>query len=1208
MSRPHGQERQIFGRSQPAAASLQPRAVSPGTERPKRQNVFLKVDSPPAGESIASHDELIVSGWLAANEPVLEVSVEIAGTKFKAATGVHRPDLTKAYPGVPALAQAGFVATVHVPTSAMFAGPRVELQVTATTVSGLSRSEIIPLMMTSVVNPEIGVHQAQARSAQHPASPVSVGVKPVSQQAEVLLHLDFPAIVNGGLVKEVTGGLSLSGWALAQGGIDRIDILLDGKFVGKAAYGMRRNDVARTFPVWDDALLSGFGFSFPRRLLKPGTHRVTLEAFGKAAARSKVEFEVRFAAGDEQEGPSSLRVRLSEPERRMQLQIAEQFRVQPCFAIGVRVAGSDAGSLLESIRSIAAGSYAHWSILVVCASDGLDAIKNSVRDQCAELRPRITFQAEAGAAQSLERQLDKPIWHINLEAGDRLAADALFEFAAAINRNPTSDFVYGDDRRLGADGAVHEAFLKPDWSPDLLLSQNYIGRAFCVSERLLQQHGLSLAALENYDLTLQATENAADVAHVRQVVCEYAAPIVSLHDSQAVQKAAERRRLNCDVEAGLTPGTHRLRPRGARHDLVSIIIPTCGAGGLVEKCLSGLRENSAYRNLEVICVDNIQQPDSPRKAWLREQADVVVEILEPFNWSRFNNLAVTEASGDLLLFLNDDIEITQPDWLDVLVAIATRDEVGAVGPQLLYPTGKVQHAGLFLSKPGLARHAFRFASADDPGYCDLALSQRNVIAVTGACLMVRREVFEEVGGFDESEAVINNDVDFCLKCHVSGLRNVYTPFASLIHHELASRAHLNENHQTKAFAARWDSLFAEGDPFFHPDLDHESDDYAPEAEPVCQVIAGGPRYQPQSIRRILAVKLDHIGDFVTAFPAFQKLKQLFPWASLHVLAAPASRQIGFLEPAIDEIIPFEFFHARSGLGLQILGEDRLEALRGELAPYDFDLAIDFRKHTETRVLLQYAGAKLTAGYDHQNQFPWLDVALQWEGDPSFVTKRQHVSEDLINLVDAIGAAGTAPRPAARHDWPKQPVPLIAGTSRIELYSRPVVCVHPAAGTEMRQWPPSHFASLVNLLIENEGVNVALIGGADESDLGREVMKNVRFPGRVVSLVGQLKLDELAFFISSCALFVGNNSGPKHIAATLGVPTVGVHSGIVDAREWGPLGERALAIRRDMSCGPCYLSKREDCHRDLACLTGLAPRAVYAACQRLLALRHGGGNL
>jgi O-antigen biosynthesis protein len=289
-----------------------------------------------------------------------------------------------------------------------------------------------------------------------------------------------------------------------------------------------------------------------------------------------------------------------------------------------------------------------------------------------------------------------------------------------------------------------------------------------------------------------------------------------------------------------------------------------------------------------------------------------------------------------------------------------------------------------------------------------------------------------------------------------------------------------------------------------------------------------------------------------------------------------------------------------------MSSEKLEALRRDLAPYEFDIAIDFRKHTETRSLLRYAGAKQTVGFDYQNQFPWMDISVQWEGDAAFVPKRQHISDDLINLVDAVVAAGEEERSVARRadDWSHRQFPLVARLNRDGIYARPVVCVHPAAGNAFKQWPPAHFASLINLLVEFENVNVALIGGPDEMEITQEIIGLIKAPERVISLTGKLKLEELPYFVESCALFVGNDSGPKHLAAALGVPTIGIHSGIIDPIEWGPLGEMALAIKRDVTCSPCYLAKREDCHRGVACLDGLAPADVISACRRLLGAKHG----
>jgi ADP-heptose:LPS heptosyltransferase/SAM-dependent methyltransferase len=263
--------------------------------------------------------------------------------------------------------------------------------------------------------------------------------------------------------------------------------------------------------------------------------------------------------------------------------------------------------------------------------------------------------------------------------------------------------------------------------------------------------------------------------------------------------------------------------------------------------------------------------------------------------------------------------------------------------------------------------------------------------------------------------------------------------------------------------------------------------------------------------------------------------------------------------------------------------------------------VDLRRHPETRYVLQCTGAKFLAGFDVQANFPWLDIALEMEPDPARVPKRTHISESLMNLVRAIDAS-CEPAPEIFQP-PPSPVPLLPEPIECQLFSRRVVCLHPGAGGPLKQWPPKYFARLIDLLIEREQVNVALIGGSDEKGIATEVLRAVRHTSAVVDLVGELRLADLPNLMLRCVLFVGNDSGPKHLAASLGVPTVGVHSGVVDPREWGPIGPNALSLRREMECSPCYLTNPADCHRNNACMTGLMPGAVYAACNRMLTVRH-----
>jgi ADP-heptose:LPS heptosyltransferase/GT2 family glycosyltransferase len=1048
--------------------------------------------------------------------------------------------------------------------------------------------------------------------AEDAGQPVSDAAEPGARLGEstvaahsIRFNIDQPEIADGVAIFPVKRALTVAGWAVSQDGTGSILCEVDGIEIGTSPQRTRRDDVAIAHPEYGDALFSGFEFSVPTLALTTGRHRVAIKIDGKAGSRDLCTFAFDVAGADDAADPWRLRRRLSPRERIFAQGVIDRFAVQPKIYIWVHCRAADPQALRATLQTLASQAYQSWHA-VITGEAQTRPVEHAVREEVAGLAGRITCfpddsEADALAARALPRDLVLP-----LEAGDVLSADALFELACGVNDERAADFIYADERLPNVETGRVEPFLKPDWSPVLLLAANYVGRPWCATFALLRGTGRPLfrgGQFESFDLVLHCTERASRLAHVHKVLAQRGERNFETSDAQtrALKSAFRRRGLDWHAAPGLIPNTYRCRPKAKPNDRVSIIIPTCGARGLIRSAIAGLHAAGGYRNIEIIVVDNIADADSELKPWLRANADIVIEMTEPFNWSRFNNVAAQRASGACLLFLNDDIEVLDPPWLEALLEPLAADDVAIAGPRLLYPDHRVQHAGMFLAGPALGRHAFRSSGEHDPGYFGLALTQREVIAVTGACLLVRADAFRSVGGFDESHSVVNNDLDFCLRIHARGLRCVYTPFARLIHHEKASRSGLHDACDEEAFRRRWSSLHARGDPYFHPDLDRNNDAYQVNPEPVHAVFPVLPVYQKQAIRRILAVKVDHIGDFVTAFPAFRCLKHAFPAAELVALVAPASAQLAALEPAIDRVIPFQFFDDRSQLGRVQIDKETLQALAQQLAGFKFDLAVDLRKDAETRNLLELADAAVTAGFEHGDEFPWLDVALPYEGNTRCVRKRRHTADDLINLVDAIVAAGSTRSYAIdrSREWWREQLPVIACFAGPDTGKRPLVCVHPGAGNETKQWPAAYFADLINELLASEDVQVALIGGPDETPIGRAVLARVEQPERVRDLVGKIGLDALPQFLGACALFVGNDSGPKHIAAWLGIPTVGIHSGVVDAREWGPLGAESVALQRNMICSPCYKSTREECHRALACLNGLTVPHVLRSCRRLL---------
>ena len=968
--------------------------ISQARAAPKREPTAEQVR--PAVRAIRMHcDEvalredgtLAASGWAVCATAIAAVEVLLDGELVgEAELGGHRPDVAAEYPAVAMSRFSGFRFHERVRD-----GAQGEHKVVLIARNGLGDTHAESCIVQTT-------QAALVASALEP-KPSSV------DWPEFHLEVDKPSVKGGAVADPVVGRLTIEGWALASERVVAVNVFIDDEPVGEAHYGLARRDVAEAFPDHESALRVGYVFHCPLRRLHNGAHTVRVDARAADGSVASRRFQIDVKKAEEANGYAQIRRSLLPAQADFYADLLERLDFHPAFTLLLRQSGSlDSAKLEATLRSLALQVYPDWRLLIVAdAPESAATIHALVAGQWPELAERIELLEDIDTA-----TFDASLYAV-LCPGDELGCDALAEIATAGGLHRGADLLYADESRVSPVSGEREPYFKPDFSPDLLLSTNYIGRPWFATGNLLNKTsvtGRTLLGRGEYDLVLRCAELAAEIRHVPKLLCHRgeAALDFVVQEKAALAAAAARRRDEAEVLAGCVPGTWRLRRTARASGMVSIIIPTCGAHGHVKTCIETIRTRTAYRNFEIIVIDNIPASEPYWKAWLAENADKLIAISEAFNWSRFNNKAAEHAVGEYLLFLNDDVEIIQDDWLDAMLEHAQRPEVGIVGPQLLYPDGKVQHAGMFLSSLGLARHAFRLAPGDDPCYFGLARTQRNVMAVTGACMLVRRQSFHALRGFDEAHQIVNNDLDYCLRTHKAGLLTIYTPHSTLIHHELASRDKLGDVFNAQHFNTKWKALFAAGDPFFNPRLARLVDDFRPDDEPVQEIFAGHPLCRREEIRRILAVKLDHIGDFITAIPAIRRLRALFPAAALHVLASGAARSLAAMESSIDGLIDFEFFNARSGLGQRTLAEGELQALRERLAQHQFDLAVDLRRHLDTREVLRCTGARFLAGYDHAGLFPFLNIALEWEDDVPLHRKRTHVSDALLNLVDAIGTA------------------------------------------------------------------------------------------------------------------------------------------------------------------------------------------------------------
>ncbi|HEX2741911.1 MAG TPA: glycosyltransferase [Rubrobacter sp.] len=526
---------------------------------------------------------------------------------------------------------------------------------------------------------------------------------------------------------------------------------------------------------------------------------------------------------------------------------ASTFRYRPLISILMPVIEREPEQLEQALDSVLGQIYQHWELCVGC-NDTTGGRTKRILSEYERLDGRIKVVYLGRSAAGLSNAV------LSIAAGefagvlgccDELAPDALFEVVKALQEHADSDLIYSDEDRIDEKGNRSRPHFKPDWSPDLLLSTNYVSHLSVYRRSVLEDVGAFRKGFEGclgYDLVLRVTERDGLIQHVPKVLYHRRiseAPKASGEGDEvttresarrALSEAMKRRGLEGSVEDGLLPDRFRLRFDVRGEPKVSIIIPTRDNVSLLKNCVESIERLSTYRNYEILIVDN-DSVDSETVEYLASMVHRVVRFRDEFNYSRINNLAVAQAEGEYVLLLNDDTEVISADWLEVMLGHAQRPEVGAVGARLLYPDRRIQHAGVLVGTgnpwgPGIALHSHQYYPADSAGYAGTALTTTNYSAVTAACLLLRKSLFEEVGGLDEENLPVGfNDVDLCLRIRERGFLITYTPHAELYHHESASRGHGGGDPAEALYMRdRWGTVMDE-DPYYNPNFSKGSGDF-----------------------------------------------------------------------------------------------------------------------------------------------------------------------------------------------------------------------------------------------------------------------------------------------------------------------------------------------------------------------------------------------
>ena len=528
------------------------------------------------------------------------------------------------------------------------------------------------------------------------------------------------------------------------------------------------------------------------------------------------------------------------------------FVYRPLISILTPVYNTGEIMLEEMICSVLVQTYSNWELCIVSDDAAKPQLQNILNVYLKyDKRIKVKYLDDKQSVSDISNETLKIAtgeFITLLNHADELSPDALYENVLVLNKKPTADMIYSDEDKLNLQGLRYDPYFKPDWSPDFFYSSMYACRLALYRKELVDKLGgfrADFDGAQDYDLALRLIEQTNQIHHIPKILYHWRKVGVSTTDAndeaklsqiKAVSEHLKRLKVKAEVTPGLANNLLRVKRQFSTEPKVSIIIPTRDKVEFLQQCIASIQKLSSYQNYEIIIVDNNSLESKSLKYFNKISKEPNVRVIEyqhPFNFAAINNFAASQADGELLLFLNNDTKVISAEWLESMIEHAVRPEVGAVGARLLYPNGEIQHAGVIIGIGGVAGHSHKHFHNTHPGYFSRAKAIQNLSAVTGACLMVRSEVFNLFGGFDEENlAIAYNDIDLCLKMRQKNLLIVYTPYAELYHYESISRGSDYTPKNIKRFEREgkymsdyWKEIL-HSDPYYNPNLTMEKEDFS----------------------------------------------------------------------------------------------------------------------------------------------------------------------------------------------------------------------------------------------------------------------------------------------------------------------------------------------------------------------------------------------